>query len=256
MTTEYTGAGDPTRSMELLWSARPAQPRRGPRPKLTVDRIVRVAIALADAAGLEALSMRRLADELDVPVMTLYTYVPGKAELVDVMLDTVAGETPRPPFTGWRAALEAVARENWALVHRHPWMLHVAAYRPPLGPNIIAKYDYELSTVDGIGLSDVEIDAVITMVLGYVQGAARGSVEASQAEQRTGISDADWWAANAPLLERVLDPARYPTATRVGAAAGEEHAAAYAPEHNFEFGLARMLDGIEVLVRSRPGPAG
>ena len=250
MTTEYTGAGDPTRSMELLWSARPG-PRRGPRPKLSVDRIVRVAIALADAAGLEALSMRRLADELDVPVMTLYTYVPGKAELVDVMLDTVAGETPRPPFDGWRAALEAVARENWALVHRHPWMLHVAAYRPPLGPNIIAKYDYELSTVDGIGLSDVEIDAVVTLVLGYVQGAARGSVEAAQAEQRTGISDADWWAANAPLLERVLDPARYPTATRVGAAAGEEHAAAYAPEHNFEFGLARVLDGIEVLVRSR-----
>jgi AcrR family transcriptional regulator len=248
MTTEYTGAGDPTRSMQLLWSTA-APPRRGPRPRFTVAEIVRAAIDLADAAGLETLSMRGVADALGVPVMTLYTYVPGKAELLDVMLDTVAGETARPPITSWRPALETVARENWALCHRHPWMLHVAAYRPPLGPNIIAKYDYELSTMDGSGLSDVEIDSVLTLVLGYVQGAARASVEAQLAEARTGISDADWWAANAPLLEQAMDPARYPTATRIGAAAGEEYGAAYAPDHGFEFGLARILDGIEALIQ-------
>jgi AcrR family transcriptional regulator len=248
--TEYTGTGDPTRSMELLWGAA-VRPRRGPRPKLSVDQVVRAGIALADAEGLEALSMRQLADELNVPVMTLYTYVPGKAELLDVMLDTVSAETARPPVEAWRPALEQVARENWALYHRHPWMLHIAAYRPPLGPNIITKYDYELSTVDGVGLTDVEIDSVITLVLGYVAGCARGSVEAAQAEQRTGISDADWWAANAPLLERVIQPERYPIATRVGSAAGEEHGAAYAPSFAFEFGLARVLDGIEVLIRSR-----
>ena len=250
MTTEYTGAGDPTRSMQLLWGA-DGGPRRGPRPRFTVPGIVAAAIALADAAGLEALSMRRLADELAVPVMTLYTYVPGKAELLDVMLDTVAAETPRPKVTGWRPALEAVARENWALYHRHPWMLQVAAHRPPLGPNLIAKYDYELSTVDGVGLSDVEMDSVLTLVLGFVQGVARSSVEAAAAESRTGISDADWWAANAPLLERALDPERYPVAVRVGAAAGEEHQAAYAPDHAFTFGLTRILDGIEALIRPR-----
>lgn len=250
MTTEYTGAGDPTRSIQLLWNTQ-SKPRRGPRPKFTVAEIVRAAIDLADANGLEALSMRGVAERLGVPVMTLYSYVPGKAELLDVMLDTVAAETARPPVQAWRPALEAVARENWALYHRHPWMLHVAAYRPPLGPNIIAKYDYELSTVDGAGLSDVEMDSVLTLVLGYVQGTARASVEAQQAEARTGISDADWWAANAPLLEQAMDPARFPTATRVGSAAGEEYGAAYAPEHGFEFGMARILDGIEALMQRR-----
>jgi hypothetical protein len=102
--------------------------------------------------------------------------VPGKAELVDLMLDLVCSETARPAHEPgrWRAALEQIARENWALYHRHPWMLQVAAHRPPLGPGIIAKYDYELSAVEGLGLSDVEIDSVLTLVQGYTAGAARG----------------------------------------------------------------------------------
>src|SRR5690606_36837380 len=125
--------------------------------RLTVPQIVRAAIELADADGMAALSMRRVADALGVAAMTLYSYVPGKAELLDLMLDAVSGETARPPITDWRSALTQIAEENWALYHRHPWILQIVTYRPPLGPNIIAKYDYELSAVDGIGLSDVEI---------------------------------------------------------------------------------------------------
>jgi AcrR family transcriptional regulator len=250
--TEYTGSGDPKRSMELLWALQP-RPRRGPKPRLTVDQIVRTAVAIADADGLVALSMRRVADELNVAPMSLYTYVPGKAELVDLMLDLVCSETARPPHEPgrWRASLEQIARENWALYHRHPWMLQVAAHRPPLGPGIIAKYDYELSAVEGVGLSDVEIDSVLTLVQGYTAGAARGSVEAAQAEQRTGLSDEQWWEANAPLLEQVFDAQRYPVAARVGAAAGEAHGGAYGPRHAFEFGLQRVLDGIGLLIAPR-----
>jgi AcrR family transcriptional regulator len=250
VTAEYTGSGDPKRSMELLWGLQD-RPKRGPRPRLAVDQIVLAGIGIADAEGLSALSMRRVADELGVAVMSLYTYVPGKAELLDLMLDTVTGETARPEILGWRDGLEQIARENWELFHRHPWMLQVATYRPPMGPNIIAKYDYELSAVDGIGLSDVEMDSVVTLVLGYVGGAARGSVEAAQAEQQTGISDEQWWEANAPLVAKVFDANRFPIAARVGQAAGEEYGAAYAPEHAFEFGLQRILDGIEVLIRAR-----
>jgi AcrR family transcriptional regulator len=252
VTTEYTGTGDPKRSMELLWGLQ-ARPRRGPKPKLTVDQVVRAAIATADAEGLSALSMRRVADELGVATMSLYTYVPGKAELIDVMLDTVSGETARPHLGPgqWRLALEQIARENWALYHRHPWVLQVAAYRPPMGPNIIAKYEYELSAIDGIGLSDVEMDSVLTLVLGYTAGSARGSVEAGQAELQTGVSDEQWWEANAPLLEKVFNADRFPVAARVGAAAGEAYGAAYAPQHAFEFGLQRVLDGINVLIEAR-----
>jgi AcrR family transcriptional regulator len=250
--TEYTGSGDPKRSMELLWSLQ-ARPRRGPKPRLTLEQIVTSAITIADADGLTALSMRRVAEDLNVATMSLYTYVPGKSELLDLMLDTVNGETARPAHQPgrWRAALEGISRENWALFHRHPWTLQVAAHRPPLGPRIIAKYEYELSAIDGIGLSDVEMDSVLTLVHGYTAGAARGSVEAAQAELRTGVSDIAWWEANAPLLEQVLDADTFPVASRVGAAAGEEHGGAYGPTFAFEFGLDRVLDGIGLLIEAR-----
>jgi AcrR family transcriptional regulator len=255
VTTEYSGTGDPKRSMELLWGLQEPR-RRGPKPRLRIDQVVRAAIELADAEGLDAVSMRRIADAVGVAPMTLYSYVPGKSELLDLMLDTVVGETARPPITDWREGLAGIAKENWDLYHRHPWILQIAAYRPPMGPNIIAKYEYELSAVEGIGLSDVEMDSVVSAVLGYVAGAARGSVEAAQAEQRTGISDADWWAANAPLLDQVFDGEKYPIAARVGAAAGEEYGAAYSPDHGFRFGVDRLLDGVQMLIDARSGPAG
>jgi AcrR family transcriptional regulator len=251
--TEHTGGGDPTRTMALLWGAR-KRPSRGPKPGLSVEEIVREAIETADEEGLAALSMRRVAERLGISTMSLYTYVPGKGELIDLMLDTVMGEAAKPNDAagGWRERLEMVARENRALYRRHPWLLHVvAASRPPLGPNVIAKYDHELRAVEGIGLTEVEMDSVLTLVLGHVEGTARRAVEASQAEKRTGMTDDEWWSANAPLLEKVFDADRYPTAARVGAAAGAAYEAAYDPEHAFEFGLQRVLDGIEALVRAR-----
>ena len=252
MTTEYSGAGDPARTLALLWGVRPP-PSRGPKPGLDVPRIVRAAIELADAEGLSALSMRRLAERLGVSTMSLYTYVPGKAELIDLMLDSVLDEQQRPEHVdgGWRGRLEQIASENWAMYLRHPWMLNVATTRPTLGPNVITKYDYELRAVDGLGLTDVEMDSVVALLGGFVSSAARGAVEAAQATRRTGISDEQWWAASAPLLEKVFDAQRYPTAARVGAAAGAEYGAASDPEHGFEFGLQRVLDGIEVLVDQR-----
>ena len=84
-----------------------------------------------------------------------------------------------------------------------------------------------------------------------VEGAARRALESAHAERRTGVSDQSWWETRAPILERLLDPDRFPIAVRVGAAAGDEHNAAYAPEHTFEFGLQRILDGVEALIRSR-----
>ena len=116
-------------------------------------------------------------------------------------------------------------------------MLHVAAYRPPLGPNIIAKYEYELSALEGIGLSDVEMDSVLTLVLGYVAGAARGSVEAAQAEQQTGVTDEQWWAAHDHFWRR--SSTRRSSRSRPGSAGrGEEYGGPSAPDFAFEFGLS------------------
>jgi len=96
----------------------------------------------------------------------------------------------------------------------------------------------------------------VSLVNGHVEGAARRAVEAAQAEQHTSMTDAQWWEAHAPLLEKVFDASRYPTAARVGAAAGEAHGGAYEPEHAFEFGLQRVLDGIEVLIERRSAKPG
>jgi AcrR family transcriptional regulator len=251
MSSDFSGGGDPARSIELLWRRR-ERSARGRRPTLTVDAIVAAAVELADTSGLAALSMRTLAERLNAGTMSLYTHVPGKAELIDLMLDTVLGETDRSdPGGSWRERLEHVARENLALYHRHPWMLELVTFRPPLGPGLFAKYDHELRALEGIGLTDVEMDSVLTLVLGYVQSAARVALESTLVEQRTGLTDEQWWAAQAPLLEQVVDPDAFPVAGRVGTAAAQAYDGLWDPDHTFEFGLRRVLDGIEVLVQGR-----
>jgi AcrR family transcriptional regulator len=184
--------------------------------------------------------------------MSLYTHVPGKAELIDLMLDTVLGEVARPaPEGAWRSRLEHVARENLALYHRHPWMLELVAFRPPMGPGVIAKYEYELHALEGIGLTDVEMDSVLALVLEFVRGAARAGLESRLVEQRTGLTDEQWWEAQAPLLDKVIESDAYPLAGRVGTAATTAYQGLWDAEHSFEFGLGRVLDGIEVLVQGR-----
>jgi AcrR family transcriptional regulator len=252
--TEVTGTGDPARSMALLWRDHEPAPRgRGAAAGLSVGRVIGAAVAVADAEGIGALSIRRVAADLGVGAMSLYTYVPGKGELLDLMVDAVLGELPG--LVGdldpddWRARLEAVARGNWALFERHPWLLQVgASSRPPLGPNVMAKYELELRAVDGTGLGEVDMDAVVTLVNGFVAGAARGVVEQAQAGAASGTSELEWWRATEPFVSRVFDPERYPTVARVGPVAGEAQQAAYDPRRAFAFGLERLLDGVAVLV--------
>lgn len=258
MTTEYIGRGDPARTLALLWRdpsrARERAPRKG-RTDLTADRVIAAAIEVADAEGLAALSMRKVADHLGVGTMSLYTHVPGKAELLDVMLDTVykepwtSAETPE----GWRARVELIARDNLAMYRRHPWILQVAVSRPPLGPGTLGKYEHELSALDGIGLTDLEMDNVLTLLAAYVHGAARGVIEAERAAHETGMTDEQWWKAHEPFLAAVGDFSGYPLAGRVGTASGETYNAAGDPAGAFEFGLARLLDGIAVLIEGRRG---
>lgn len=256
--SEYGGRGDPQRSLALLWGTEKAT-TRGPNRGLSVAQIVAAAIALADADGLAALSMRRVAEQLKVGAMSLYTYVPGKAELLDVMLDTVFGEERQPDSaTGdWRARLELRAREDWALYQRHPWILQVASARAILGPNETALFESALAAVDGIGLSGREMVSVVTLVGGYVRGAAQGALEAARAEQHTGQSDEQWWSEHEPLFDAYFDAARYPTLIKVEADGGFGPPTGDASYNvgraldDFEFGLQRVLDGIATFVQGR-----
>lgn len=136
----------------------------------------------------------------------------------------------------WREQLEAVARDQWALARRHPWMLHIATTRPPMGPGTITKYERELRTVEGLGLDDLEMDSVVTLVNGYVVGAARSAIDAFDVARSTGVDDAIWWAATGPWLAKVFDAQRYPVAARVGTTSGEHYHAVSDPDHAFELG--------------------
>ncbi|GAA3515354.1 TetR/AcrR family transcriptional regulator [Actinocatenispora rupis] len=250
MSGERSGAGDPAKTLRLLWREPGAAPRRGPRQTLSIDAVVDAGTAVADAEGLAAVSMRRLATDLGVSTMTMYTYVPGKAELVDAMLDAAYARMPRPDTTGrpWRERLTAVADANRALCRTHPWVAGVHTARPTLGPGAMARYEYELSALDGLGLSDVEMDDALTYLTGFVYGCARAEADARAAATDSAMNDEQWWAANAPLLAKVFDAEAYPLAARVGTAAGTAHGAAYDADHAYTFGLARVLDGLAALV--------
>jgi AcrR family transcriptional regulator len=218
MTTPRTGAGDPARTLALLWRGEVELPRRrGPRPALDVDALVATAIDMADADGLDALTVRGLARRVGVSPMTLYTYVPGTAELLDVMLDALYLAMPRPSWArrrSWRARVGTVAGLN---------------------------REHELAALDGLGLTDVQMDAALTFVLAFVQSSAVAS-------QGAAGGDDTWWAAAGPLLAEVLDAERYPLASRVGTAAGQAQDAAFDPDRAYAFGLDRVLDGLAALI--------
>lgn len=251
--SERSSAGDPVRTLELLWRE-PGQggSARGPKQKTTLDAVIAAALEIADTDGLDALTMRSVAAKLGLTPMATYTYVPGKAELLDLMLDTVYQRMPRADLGGmpWRERVSVIAAGNRAMLEEHPWVAYLPTTRPPLGPGVAAKYDHELRAFDGLGLSDVEMDAALTYVLGFVTSVARIGIDTRRAAAASGQTDHEWWARAAPLLARVFDAERYPLAARVGEAAGQAHDSAYSAGHAYEFGLARMLDGLAALIES------
>lgn len=132
--------------------------------------------------------------------------------------------------------------------------MQIADLRSTLGPNATLKYEAELRPLDGIGLSDVEMDSVLTLVLSHVESTARTKVNQTQVQRDTGMTDAEWWVSSAPLLAKVMDAARFPVASRVGQAAGEAYQSVADPAHALAFGLERILDGVAELIGSRTRP--
>ncbi|MFI6045907.1 TetR/AcrR family transcriptional regulator [Nocardia sp. NPDC051321] len=238
------------RTLELLWRVSSAAPVRGPKQRSSVDAVIAAAIELADAEGIGALTMRAVATKLGLTPMATYTYVPGKAELIDLMVDKVYGEMDRADFADlpWRDRVSIIAAENRAMLTRHPWVAYLPTTRPPLGPGMAAKYDHELRAFEGLGLDDVTMDASVTYVLGFVTSVARIAIDTARAAADSAMSDHQWWERAAPLLAQVFDPERYPVGARVGSAAGQAHDSAYSADHAYEFGLARVLDGLAELI--------
>jgi AcrR family transcriptional regulator len=245
---EAAMTADPT--LPLLWrstgdSTERATPRRGPKAKVSVDEVIDAGIEVADSEGLAALSMRGLAQRLGLGAMSLYTYVPGRDELVVLMVDQVFGRTVRPAHAqDVRRRLEQVAETSLAEYLAHPWLLELTGLRAFLGPHAAARYEWQLTAVDGLGLGDVEMDQTVVLLDGLAATAARSVHDVLAAERRSGLTELEWWEANAEALGEVMAGHSFPLAGRVGQAAGELYQAAQDPERQFRFGLARVVDGL------------
>lgn len=238
---------DEVRLLRLLWRG---EEQPSARTGLTVSRIVDAAVRVADSEGLDALSMRRVAAELKVGAMSLYTYVPGKEELVHLMVDQVVGQLDLAPTRegSWRERLEAHARAEWDLYAAHPWLLDVPLTRPAAGPNASDLFEYQLGMVDGLGVDPFEMNATLDLVNEFVASAARRQRAIVQDAEASGMSDEEWWYSVSPVLTQVMADRHYPLAHRVGMAVAAPH---LETTYLLDFGLARILDGLERLVEAR-----
>lgn len=267
----FAGQGDARRTMALLWrSPGTATPRSGPGPKpgLSVDAIVDAAITVADEQGMAALSMRAVGEQLGRTAMALYTYVPSKSELVDLMHDRALAELPTAYAldAGWRDAASRWARDAWALYLRHPWVLQVSQARPVLGPHEYAVMEALLRILHATGLQPSVLRRVVGTLFHFVRAAAQTAAESRRAAAETGVDDGEWWYSRASLLEEVAPDfaERYPTLHWLqsdAAAAPVEESDADVPHlerearKTFETGLVVLLDGIEKTIGGTEAPS-
>lgn len=233
--------------IDLLWRDHPDAPQggaRGPRAKVTTSQTVDAAITVADAEGLDAVTVRRLAADLGISPMAVYTPVGSRDELLVLMADTARGRRAEAPYSdaNWRGRVRQAADEEMVLHTAHPWLVDITDQRASLGPGTIARYDHHLRAFDGTGLDDVARDAALTFVTDFVRAAAR-----SRRPDPHGVDMAEVWASSSQRLAGYLGES-YPLAQRVGAAAGETLNTSYSPDAAWSFGLERVLDAVQSLI--------
>lgn len=228
----------------------PAEPARGPHA-LRTAQVVALAVRMADEEGIAGLSMRRIAAELGVATMSLYPRVRSKDELLALMLDAVFAEIPPPAPTagaGWRTRVEQLARQQWAAYQRHPWApALMSTSRPQKTPHGMVHTEALLQAFDGFGLSPTVLLHAVVTVAGYVRGCAIGLDAELRAEQDTGLTADQWMRASQPAFDTVLAAGSFPML----AAVGEEPQIEMDPTSLFEFGLARLLDGLDQWLPAR-----
>jgi AcrR family transcriptional regulator len=239
----YEFAGEQLRALDL-WT-RPTPITR--RPRFTRDEIANTAIRIADAEGFAAVSMRRIATELDAGTMTLYHYVRTKDELLTLVVDAVMGEIMLPAGetlpTGWRAALTMVAERTRAALERHPWILDITD-DPPLGPNTVRHFDQSLQAVSGLPLDLAGKFDIVSAVDEYVFGYCLHHRNTQRSDEPA--FDDDMVA----YLNRLVASGDYPQLAAMTEEYGLEQGWLLIDMHNrdshrFARNLNRLLDGIE-----------
>jgi AcrR family transcriptional regulator len=259
-------------TVAAAWGVR-ERPHKGPKPALSLARIVSAAVRVADAEGLDAVSMGRVAAELGAAPMSLYRHVAGKDELAlsdgapsdrapsdgapsdrapsDRAPSDGAPSDRAGPGEGWRAGL---ARWAWALrtgARRHPWVVRIPLNSLPILPNEVGWFELALACMRDTGLTEARKASVIMLLAGYVRNLATTEADIAAAIQASGLTPAEWMSSYPRILAGLADPQRFPALTQFIAAGVFE--AEDGPDDEFIFGLDRILDGLEALIGARPG---
>lgn len=229
-------------SPPLVWE-RPEPTRRASPEPLSRDRIVQAALALADAEGLDAVSLRKVGAALNAGPMRLYGYLETKEELLELMVDAVYGEmlTPRLGRGDWRKVLRAFAHRLRRAAQQHPWFPDLLGARPHQGPSALAFLESALAALGhSPGFDDIDVVMrSFKVVNAYVIGAVRIERSEQHAERTTGMDKTAWQLANGPYLQRLIATGKFPQIGRV-----YESASHPSPDAVFDDGLDCILDGI------------
>jgi AcrR family transcriptional regulator len=255
-----TGTDQLPPGLDLLWGRR-ERGKRGPRPGLSADAIVEAAVRLADAEGLEAVSMARVAAELGFTTMSLYRYVTSKEELFQLMWNASALGAERLVIEGdgWRQRLRTWAVIQRDMIDRHPWLTQMPMAAPPVAPNSLSFVERGLQAMDGTGLADGDKLRVLGLLSSYTLSEARmaydalraARAQAQAAHAQPGGEPAVPWTFDA-LLRELVDEGTYPRLHRIAWTPGGDQ---QSESEEFLFGIDLILDGVQALIdKDSEGP--
>ena len=239
---------DLRRRSELLWEDR-SRSTRGPKAAFTPDDVVRAAIQIAEADGLAAVTMSAVSARLGLTTMAIYRYFPNKDALLDAIVDAAMGRPPRPeePRGDWRADVVQWAHAKRAMLCARPWLAELPFVAAPHGPNWLSWVEAVVEPLSRIGLNAVDTGEMLSVIDGYTRGASDTAISLARARAR-GTSDAEWAAAVGADLGRAIGDERFPAFAALITAPSGCHPRTM--ERSFDFGLQRVLDGIEHYVES------
>jgi len=212
------------------------------RPPLTRAKVLGAALRLADKGGLEGLSMRTLAQALDVEAMSLYNHVASKEDLLDGLVELVAGEIELPGIDGdWKATMRQRARSAHAVLMRHPWATMLFVSRFNIGPNMLRYVDATLGCLRAAGFSYAMADHAWNALDAYIYGFTLS--------KRNFPLDPSAYAAAAKQFLHLIPVAQYP---HLNGLSQEVIARRHDGVHQLEFGLELILAGLEKMRRASP----
>lgn len=233
-----------------IWM-RPERPARGPRPAYSRAQITGAALRIADAEGLEAATMRRIAAETGAGTMSLYRYVPRRDDLIELMADRLMGEIDVAglPSGDWRADLTRYAEGLRAMWLRHPWIATVHRSLLSFGPNQLLLIEGVMGALDGHVSIDENL-GLMAILNGYIEGAVRAEVSWAEEIRRSGLSEPEWLARSYSYVQQLLKSGEYPIFTKIAMEARQPH---LSRDYQFRYGLERVLDCIAAALPSTAG---